>query len=191
VISPCQYRSVRNPRILENSQTFDVTKESSWRKAVAVIHRSLAPIFAAGDTNVFAWPIASDRSAPALTPTRCQLSVRDTISNAAQTPINGPLTIKNCVIGKYTPLGIFFNQIIQKGCDSVFPISCRGVNFIDKDLKLSPFSDRSCLPHCGVMANKEVPERKRRSRAQIKRLVVEFEAAEFCRDHGLAAPCCI
>jgi hypothetical protein len=37
VISPFQYRRVRNPRILENSQTFDVTKESSWRKAVAVI----------------------------------------------------------------------------------------------------------------------------------------------------------
>jgi hypothetical protein len=27
--------------------------------------------------------------------------------------------------------------------------------------------------------------------AQIKRLVVEFEAAEFCRDHGFAAACCI
>jgi hypothetical protein len=37
----------------------------------------------------------------------------------------------------------------------------------------------------------QIPERKRRSREEIKRLVGEFEAsglrlAEFCRHHGLA-----
>ena len=42
-----------------------------------------------------------------------------------------------------------------------------------------------------MTANQEIPERKRRSREEIKRLVSEFESsglglAEFCRNHGLA-----
>ena len=43
----------------------------------------------------------------------------------------------------------------------------------------------------GMTENQEVSGRKRRSREEIKRLVVEFEASglrqnEFCRNHGLA-----
>ena len=42
-----------------------------------------------------------------------------------------------------------------------------------------------------MLGNQEVPERKRRSREEIKRLVSEFEKsglrpAKFCRSHGLA-----
>jgi hypothetical protein len=42
-----------------------------------------------------------------------------------------------------------------------------------------------------MTANQQIPERKQRSREEIKRLVGEFEAsglrpAEFCRNHGLA-----
>jgi len=42
-----------------------------------------------------------------------------------------------------------------------------------------------------MTGNQEVPGRKRRSREEIKRLVLEFEASglrqnEFCRSHGLA-----
>ena len=49
-------------------------------------------------------------------------------------------------------------------------------------------------PFCwtvGMTGNQEVPGRKQRSREEIKRLVLEFEASglrqnEFCRNHGLA-----
>jgi hypothetical protein len=42
-----------------------------------------------------------------------------------------------------------------------------------------------------VTANQEIARRKRRSREEVRRLVVEFEAsgsrpAEFCRNHSLA-----
>lgn len=42
-----------------------------------------------------------------------------------------------------------------------------------------------------MTANQEIPERKRRSREEINRLVLEFEVsglrpADFCRNHGLA-----
>jgi hypothetical protein len=42
-----------------------------------------------------------------------------------------------------------------------------------------------------MRANQEIPERKRRSSEEIKRLVLEFETSglrqnEFCRNHGLA-----
>jgi hypothetical protein len=42
-----------------------------------------------------------------------------------------------------------------------------------------------------MTANQDIPQRKRRSREEVRRLVVEFEAsgsraAEFCRNHSLA-----
>ena len=42
-----------------------------------------------------------------------------------------------------------------------------------------------------MRAKQEIPERKRRSSEEIKRLVLEFETSglrqnEFCRNHGLA-----
>jgi hypothetical protein len=42
-----------------------------------------------------------------------------------------------------------------------------------------------------MTANQEMPERKRRSREEVKRLVSEFESSrlrtpEFCRNHSLA-----
>src|ERR1700745_2139996 len=42
-----------------------------------------------------------------------------------------------------------------------------------------------------MTANQDIPQRKRRSREEVRRLVVEFETsgsrpAEFCRNHSLA-----
>ena len=60
-----------------------------------------------------------------------------------------------------------------------------------KRLSIPTYSAAGFLVDCGMTANQEVPERKRRSREEIKRLVGEFEAsglrsAEFCCNHGLA-----